>query len=89
MTNPHKNCEHMTKGEYRVNTIVKYDYSEIWRKSDDEMYTDTPLRNDEVVELLNQSNDYKEKLEELKSFRPLYFKSENGVTTLYEKVNED
>jgi hypothetical protein len=26
---------------------------------------------------------------ELKSFRPLYFKSENGVTTLYEKVNED
>ena len=54
----------MIGGKYRVNDMVKYDYSEIWEKSDDEMHTDNPLTNNEVVELLNQSNDYKKKSEE-------------------------
>ena len=44
----------MTEKQYVTHDIVKFDYSEIWRKSDDEMHTDTPLRNDEVVDLLNE-----------------------------------
>ena len=31
----------MTEKQYVTNDIVKFDYSEIWRKSDDKMYTDT------------------------------------------------
>lgn len=49
-----------------------------------------PISSEDVCELLNKLHEENEQLKkELKSFRPLYFKSENGVTTLYEKVNED
>lgn len=44
----------MTEKQYRTNDIVEFDYSEIWEKSNNEMYTDKPLRNDEVVKLLNK-----------------------------------
>lgn len=47
----------MTKKQYVTNDIVKFDYSDIWKKSDDEMYTATPLRNDEVIELLNKQEE--------------------------------
>ena len=49
-------------GKYNTCDIVKFDYSEIWRKSDDEMHTDTPLRNDEVVELLNENEQLKQEV---------------------------
>ena len=52
----------MTEKRYVTNDIVKFDYSEIWRKSDDKMYTDTPLRNDEVIKLLNENEQLKKKL---------------------------
>ena len=51
----------MTKKQYVTNDIVKFDYSEICRKSDDEMHTDTPLRNDEIVDLLNENEQLKQK----------------------------
>ena len=51
--------------EYRTNEIVKFDYSDICKKSADEMYTDTPLRNDEIVDLLNSLSDENEQLKKL------------------------
>lgn len=38
--------------KYRVNEFVKFDYSEIGEYID-EYHTDRPLRNDELIELLN------------------------------------
>lgn len=43
----------MTAKRFRVNELVKYNYSEIGEYID-ENHTDKPLRNDEVVELLNE-----------------------------------
>lgn len=78
----------MTKKQYITNDIVKFDYSEIWKKSDDEMYTDTPLRNDEVIELLNENEQLKQ---ELNSFKPVVFKdtSNNETILLYAKEYGD
>lgn len=46
--------------QFRTNDLVKYDYSEIGEYID-ENHTDRPLRNDEVVNLLNWlSNENKE-----------------------------
>ena len=42
----------MTEKRFRVNDLVKYNYSEIGEYID-ENHTDKPLRNDELVELLN------------------------------------
>ena len=39
--------------KFRVNDLVKYDYSEIGEYID-ENHTDRPLRNDEVCDLLNK-----------------------------------
>lgn len=48
-------------GKYRVNEIVKFNYSDIGEYID-ENHTDRPLRNDEVVERLNVLNDENEQL---------------------------
>lgn len=40
---------------FRVNDLVKYDYSEIGEYVD-ENHTDRPLRNDEVCDLLNEQD---------------------------------
>lgn len=53
----------MTEKKYRVNDLVKYGYSEIGEYID-EMHTDNPLRNDEIVDLLNEQHktiQFKEK----------------------------
>ena len=52
----------MTKEKYRTNELCQYDYSEIWERSFDEETTDKPLRNDEIVDLLNQQTKIIEKL---------------------------
>lgn len=44
------------KEKYRTHELCQFDYSEIWEKSFDENYTDKPLRNDEVVKLLNEKD---------------------------------
>lgn len=52
----------MIKEKYRTNELCQYDYSEIWERSFDEETTDKPLRNDEIVALLNQQTKIIEKL---------------------------
>ena len=51
----------MTGERFRVNELVKYNYSEIGEYID-ENHTDRPLRNDEVVELLNELSEENERL---------------------------
>lgn len=51
----------MTEKRFRVNELVKYNYSEIGEYID-ENHTDSPLRNDEVVELLNELHEENEQL---------------------------
>lgn len=46
----------MTEKRYRVHDFVKFNYSEIGEYID-ENHTDRPLRNDEVVELLNELHE--------------------------------
>ena len=43
----------MNEKQFRVNDLVKFNYSEIG-KYVDENHTDRPLRNDEVCDLLNE-----------------------------------
>ena len=53
----------MIKEKYRTNELCQYDYSEIWERSFNEETTDKPLRNDEIVDLLNQQTKRIKKLE--------------------------
>lgn len=53
----------MTEKKYRVHDWVKFDYSEIGKYIGED-YTDKPLRNDEIVDLLNSQRQWlKEKSE--------------------------
>ena len=57
----------MTKKRFRVNELVKYNYSEIGEYID-ENHTDRPLRNDILVELLNELHEENDVLkQELKT----------------------
>lgn len=49
--------------KYRVHPDLKYHYSDIGEYIG-EGYTDTPLRNDELVEILNSQDKRIKKLEE-------------------------
>lgn len=51
----------MTEKKYRVHDFVKFDYSQI-KEYIGEEYTDRPLRNDEIVDLLNKLSDENEQL---------------------------
>ena len=51
----------MTEKRFRVHELVRYNYSEIGEYID-ENHTDRPLRNDVVVELLNNLNDENKQL---------------------------
>ena len=55
----------MTAKRFRVHEWVKYNYSEIGEYTD-ENHTDNPLRNDEVVELLNELYEENQYLKSLK-----------------------
>lgn len=54
--------------KYRVKSLVKYRYSDI-SEYVDEGYTDRPLRNDEVVDLLNSQD---KKIKELEKILEVY-----------------
>lgn len=74
---------------FRVHDLVKFNYSEIGEYIG-EGYTDKPLRNDEIVDLLNSLNDENEELKkELESFKPIIFESDFNIfgktVTLYRK----
>lgn len=51
----------MTEKKYRVQDLVKFDYSEIGGYIG-EGYSDKPLRNDEIVDLLNDLTDNRNSL---------------------------
>ena len=46
----------MSEKRFRTNDLMKFNYSEIGEYVD-ENHTDRPLRNDELVDLLNDLND--------------------------------
>ena len=73
----------MSEKRFRVNDLVKYDYSEI-REYIDENHTDRPLRNDEVCDLLNEQqyllNHQNELLDEIFTIFQRY-----GIDTGYNK----
>ena len=51
----------MTEKKYRVHDLVKFQYSEIGEYIG-ENYTDRPLRNDKIVDLLNELTEENEQL---------------------------
>ena len=53
----------MSEKRFTVNELVKFNYSEIGEYVD-ENHTDRPLRNDEVVDLLNEQQAEIERLKE-------------------------
>lgn len=53
----------MTEKRFRVNELVKYNYSEIGEYID-ENHTDRPLRNDILVELLNEQHETIQRLKQ-------------------------
>ena len=65
----------MTEKKYRVHDWVKFQYSEIGEYID-ENHTDRPLRNDEIVDLLNtfyeENKQLKQELKWYKEFQALF-----------------
>lgn len=78
--------------KYRVHDLAKFHYSEIGEYID-ENHTDRPLRNDMLVDLLNQLNDENEQLKqenkELHKFNQEYVDSlsDEKKETLYGILN--
>ncbi len=72
----------MMSEKYRVNDIVRYSYSDIGEYVD-ENHTDRPLRNDEIVNLLNNQNkriiELEEELEKLQTFKKILEYGEKSV----------
>lgn len=68
--------------KYRVNKLVKYNYSEIGEYID-EHHTDRPLRNDEVIDLLNNQNEriikLEKELEKLQTFKKILDYAEHEI----------
>lgn len=60
--------------KYRVHELAKYKYSDISKYVGEE-YTNEPLRNDELVEILNsQDQKIKELDAELEDYKTLQFR---------------
>lgn len=66
----------MTTKRFRVNDLVKYNYSEIGEYID-ENHTDRPLRNDELVELLNELHEENQLLYKIEDFQELLAKNDS------------
>lgn len=59
---------------YSVSSLVKYEYSDI-REYVGEEYTNEPIRNDELVEILNSQDERINELEaELEDYKTLLFR---------------
>lgn len=76
--------------KYRVHNLVKFDYSEIG-KYIDENHTDKPLRNDEIVDLLNEQEKRINKLKEtiIKITLSYHQKHDNTIANLVDEVYEE
>lgn len=60
--------------KYNVHSLVKYDYSNITEETG-EGYTNRPLRNDELVQILNKQDERIKELEaELEEYKTLLFR---------------
>lgn len=89
----------MTEKKYRVHEALKYNYSDIGEYVD-ENHTDKPLRNDIVVNLLNEQEEHikdletrnKRQYERLKELGDLMFKRDwetlNDMVDEWEKEEE-
>lgn len=75
----------MNEERFRVNDLVKYDYSEIGEYID-ENHTDRPLRNDILVKLLNEL--YEEN-QLLRNFKEKSDKFTEEVENFFEKHDID
>ena len=76
----------MTGKRFRVNELVKYNYSDIGEYID-ENHTDRPLRNDEVVELLNELDRLAEANEEQGLVIMTYL--HDNYYDIWEEVNKE
>lgn len=70
----------MSEKRFRVNDLVKYNYSEIGEYID-ENHTDKPLRNDEVCYLLNKLYEEKE------NWKNNYLKTVNENSILWNEIS--
>lgn len=75
----------MDKKLFRVCDLVKFDYSEIG-KYVDENHTDTPLRNDEVCEILNKQQALINELEETNKIMYKRLKEQSEI--IYQLIQE-
>lgn len=82
----------MSEKRFRVNDLVKFDYSEIGEYVDEE-HTDKPLRNDEVCDLLNEQQAIIDQLEkenkQLRKTIALFEVEEDEINFLKEVVVVD
>ena len=84
----------MTEKKYRVHDLVKFNYSEIGEYIGED-YTDKPLRNDEIVDLLNEQHETIQSLiSDSEKYRKLSIQFDNrnkelvSKNALLEKENE-
>ena len=82
----------LTEKKYRVHKFDKFHYSEIGEYVD-ENHTDKPLRNDEIVDLLNENEELKSKLAEVKkenygNLDGLAYKDEVEIPQLSERISD-
>ena len=62
------------RSKYNVKSLVKYEYSDIGEYIG-ECYTDKPLRNDELIEILNSQDQRIKELEaQLEDYKTLQFR---------------
>lgn len=82
----------MSEKRFKTNDLVKFDYSEIGEYVD-EMHTSTPLRNDEVCELLNNYDRFQKWVESLEISKSVeldeLLKSINYIFVRYNKTIVD
>lgn len=79
----------MTVKRFSVNDLVKYNYSEIGEYID-ENHTDRPLRNDELVKLLNELHEENEELkQELQQYKDEHKKWIEECEELHKDFEKD
>lgn len=69
--------------KFRVNDLVKFNYSEVGEYVD-ENHTDRPLRNDEVVDLLNEYLNEIQRLNKVIDLMEYQMKVQDRIIKEYE-----
>lgn len=76
----------MKEDLYRTHELCRFDYSDICKKSFDERYTDTPMRNDEIIALLNSQE---KKIAELQERNNWQYEKLKKITNLIKNKEWD